>query len=550
MFCKNCGSELPDSAKFCSKCGSSQKPSDTAIKQLNDYLEVLKHIKDSNNNSSSVDSEEVEEKVCTTIIGVFMLLYIIAFGLSLKSFLIGGIIGYIIGWLISKVIGFLYKIISGSGNFVKGVSAEYWKQSPIYIKVKQLQETACQKYMHTSIAEFEKEKFNEGFGENRRISDLLKLSEQKPDFSLERLIDTYYSGLFRQVTIERIFDLIAELEKLKRCHEAENNKYPAETMQRLFLCEDSLEKLIDDSDNISDLEFSKRVKEVSKMFNELHKEFESIKNKAKQEEERLKKEEEQRQKEEAERRKREEEQRRKPACHKDVPTANTALYNLKYEYFYNEQWQKFDSIRSETDTLVKNFYQLQIIIYGKINYNPRGYDYFYEDFYKYHNSDEKKINHKMAQAENKLISVINHTIDAIQNDNNSLIARLSNERAEYEKLFEEAIEIFGDYYFRKNSDYYHEGSDNYLDDYYWEESDDYSEELDDSSTSLDNNVRTTSSTSSGLAGDLVKFGLAYAGMKILYRCGDCAYYSEGFCYMKRKMVNRRNSTCLIFVHRE
>lgn len=144
MVCKNCGSELSDSAKFCSKCGSSQKPSDTASKQLNDYLEVLKHIKDSNNNnSSSVDSEEVEEKVCTTITGIFILLYIIAFGLSWKSFIIGGIIGYIIGWLISKVIGFLYKIISCSGNFVKEASAEYWEQKPVYIKVKQLQETAC-----------------------------------------------------------------------------------------------------------------------------------------------------------------------------------------------------------------------------------------------------------------------------------------------------------------------------------------------------------------------------------------------------------------------
>lgn len=469
MFCKNCGNELPDSTKFCGKCGASQKPSDTASKQLNDYLEVLKHIKDSNNNSSSVDSEEVEEKVCTTITGVFMLLYIIAFGLSLKSFLIGGIIGYIIGWLISKVIGFLYKIISGSGNFVKGVSVEYWKQEPIYIKVKQLQETACQKYMHTSIAEFEKEKFNEGFGENRRISDLLKLSEQNPDFSLEQLIDTYYSGLFRQVTIERIFDLSAELEKLKRCHETENNKYPAETMQRLFLCEDSLEKLIDDSDNISDLEFSKRVKEVSRMFNELNKEFESIKNKEKQEEERRKKEEEQRQKEEAERRKREEEQRRKPACYTDVNSAEQALYELR---FCNNE--KLKAVRKEVNELIWEFFRY-----------PAEY------------GNEK--NSKIIRAEKKLISVINHTIDAIRYNDDSLIAKISAECAEYKRLFEEAKH--------------------------------YSEDSD---------------VSSGLLGDLAKLGLAYAGMKILYRCGDCAYYSKGVCLAKGKMVSISGSTCSSF----
>lgn len=164
--------------------------------------------------------------------------------------------------------------------------------------------------MHMSIAEFEAEKINTGFGENRRINDLLKLSEHKPTASLEQLIDIYYSGLFRQIIIERIFALSDELTKLKRSHETENNKYPAETMNLLYCCEDSLEKLIDDADDMSDLELLKRVSEVRDIFNALRKEFEAIKNKEKLEAKRIKKEEEQRHKEEEERRKKEAEQRR------------------------------------------------------------------------------------------------------------------------------------------------------------------------------------------------------------------------------------------------
>ncbi|MCM1315794.1 MAG: zinc ribbon domain-containing protein [Prevotella sp.] len=346
MICKNCGSELLDGAKFCSKCGSSQKPSDTASKQLNDYLEVLKHIKDSNNNSSSVDSEEVEEKVCTTIGGIILLIYIIGVGFSLKSVIIGSIIGYIIGWPISKVIGFLYKIISCSGNFVKEASAEYWEQKPVYIKVKQLQETACQKYMHMSIAAFEAEKINAGFVEDRRINDLLKLSEQNPTASLEQLIDIYYSGLFRQVIIESIFDISAEHTKFIRSLETENNKCPAEIMNRLHCCEDSLEKLIDDADDMSDLELLERVSEASDIFHALCKELEEIKNKEKLE---------------AERRKKEAEQRRKdfpPAYYTDVHKANIKLYELKYNKFYQEQLKKFDPVRLATDALAKSLFSI------------------------------------------------------------------------------------------------------------------------------------------------------------------------------------------------
>ena len=362
------------------------------------------------------------------------------------------------------MIGFLYKIISCSGNFVKEVGAEYWKQEPVYIKVSQLQETACHKYMHMSIAEFEAEKFNAGFGENRRISDLLKLSEQKPTASLEQLIDIYYSGLFRQVIIERIFALSAELTKLKRSHETENNKYPAETINRLYCCEDSLEKLIDDADDMSDMELLKRVSEVRDIFNALRKEFEEIKNKEKLEAERLKKEEEQR-------RKKEEEQRKKdfpPACYTDINSAEQALYEL---FCHNE---KLQSIHDEA------------------------YDLVWE-FFRYPSEYGNEKNSKIIKAEEKLLSVVNHTIDAIRYDDDSLIEKLSAERAEYKRLFEDAK------HYSKNSD-----------------------------------------VSSEIASTFLRYVGVSVGRKILCKCGDCTYYRQGYCYATGKRVSKSGGSCFRF----
>lgn len=500
MVCKNCGSELPDSAKFCSKCGSSQKPSDTASKQLNYYLEIWGHIKElsnsykkSENKNSNFDSVEIEEKVQEVIVGIVgwivIIIYMIVMGFSWKNFFIGLIIGLIIssvinatiGLLISKVVGFvvdfLYEITDSSRNFNKKINKKinYWRKDSVFIKVKQLQETACQKYMHMSIAEFATEKFNAGFGENRRISDLLKLSEQKPNASLEQLIDIYYSGLFRQVIIERIFDLSAEHTKFIHSLETENNKCPAEIMNRLHCCEDSLEKLIDDADDMSDLELLERVSEASDIFHALCKELEEIKNKEKLEAERLKKEEEQHRKEEEEHRKKEEEQRKKdfpPACYTDINSAEQALYELRF--CHNE---KLQFIHDEAYDLAWEFFRSPS--YGK--------------------------------AEKKLLSVINHTIDAIRYDDDSLIEKLSAEREEYKKLFEETKR--------------------------------YSK---DSNASSDNYSKTTLDVSSEIVSTFLRYGVASIGRKILCKCGDCTYYRQGYCYATGKMVSKSGGSCSSF----
>lgn len=491
MVCKNCGSELSDSAKFCSKCGSSQKSSDTASKQLNDYSEVLKHIKDSNNNkSSSVDSEkvkEMEEKVCTTIGGILLLLYIIGVGLSLKSVIIGGIIGYIIGWPISKVIGFLYKIISCSGNFVKEFATEYWKQEPVYIKVNQLQEMACQKYMQMSIAEydvFRTKFFNTLPDKFGKIEELKKLSKQMPSYSLEQLIDTYYSGLLNQAMKTYISGLEDTLKQLRQCHETEKNKYSAETLQQLSSCENSLEEFINGIDDMSYSDFLERKKEIQNMLNELNQEFERAKEKERIDRELRVKEEQQRCKEE-EHRKAEAEQRRKdfpPAYYTDVHKANIKLYELKYNKFYQEQLEKFDPVRLATDELAKEFYTYE---------------------------NKKETNYKLKESEKKLIAVICHTIDAIRYDDDSLIAKLPAERAAYKRMFEEAKQSF---------------SDNYS--------------------------KTNSNASSDLADALLSYGLASAGRKLLCKCGDCVYYRQGYCYEKNKSVSKSGGSCSCFKYNE
>lgn len=326
--------------------------------------------------------------------------------------------------------------------------------------------------MHMSIAEFATEKFNAGFGENRRISDLLKLSEQKPNASLEQLIDIYYSGLFRQVIIERIFDLSAEQTKFIHSLETENNKCPAEIMNRLHCCEDSLEKLIDDVDDMSDLELLERVSEASDIFHALCKELEEIKNKEKLEAERLKKEEEQRRKEEEEHRKKEEEQRKKdfpPACYTDINSAEQALYELRF--CHNEK--------------------LQFI-------HDEAYDLVWE-FFRYPSEYGNEKNSKIIKAEEKLLSVVNHTIDAIRYDDDSLIEKLSAERAEYKRLFEEAK------HYSKDSD-----------------------------------------VSSKIASDLIKHGFAFVGRKIFCNCGDCTYYRQGYCYATGKRVSKSGGSCSRF----
>ncbi|MCM1507933.1 MAG: zinc-ribbon domain-containing protein [Ruminococcus flavefaciens] len=502
MFCKNCGNELPDGTKFCGKCGASQKSTGKATKQLNDYLKVLNHIKDSNNHKkSSVDVEELEKNIYSILFGIsYIIIFIVFIYMTIVNFSLKNIIKYIIEFFVimcidliitmgvSKVICFFYPIINRLFN---------WEEKPIYIKVNQLQETACKKYTHMSIEGLEfvikgLSKYNITFNRKKALEDLTALSKQMPFYTLEQLIDSYYLDLSKKFISARIESLNQELKTFRHSCEIEKSNYPTEIVERLSDCENSFEELINNKDNISDSEILKCIKRLENMFYEIR-----------QEEKRFKDE---------QRRKNETEQRRRNfnrASYTDISLAEKALHQLQSESFYKEQIKKFDPVRLETDALIKSFYKVQEANKGKTG------------------------DSKFDEVLKKLLSVINHTIDAIRYDDDNLIAKLTEEREKYEKLLEETEHR------RKEEERLRKK----------EEEERREKEAEQRRKQYEERRRRELEQRRD-SGDSLDFVGVMAGALIanamVHKCGNCSFYIGGRCRLKNKKVSPMMSSCSKF----
>jgi len=159
MFCTECGSEVDESSRYCSKCGAAQEKSEKvdlnvtyknegAYDAVEGVSNILKNVKKSvvdpmnDPTTNTVKNHDIENKSFGNwmgIVGAIIGVFIASKGMFIASIegagsdlfywvpiggILGYIAGYIFGFILSNIILIPYKIAEKNGNPYAGII--YW----------------------------------------------------------------------------------------------------------------------------------------------------------------------------------------------------------------------------------------------------------------------------------------------------------------------------------------------------------------------------------------------------------------------------------------